>query len=421
MKKRDLLKVFILIVASTAIWITGCSDTTREGDSGTGPQIDWNDPQLPARLEQALQGWLKDFGLYGGAAAVLAPGRMEWISSSGEEDIELHTPYLTETKGRIASATKPFTAAVILQLKDEGLLSLDTKLSEFLPDYPNAGEITVEHLLRHRSGIPEVQLVDLLFIGWVLGHPDYWMTPEELLYWTYAPFPPVLPMFSIKTFDWVPREPVTYPGGEYHYSQPGYIALGHIIQEVTGKQLADVYDERIIQPLGLNDTNLPRKDDPADPEGYTNLFGLLENKIPGKSILPSANGLISAALSAGGILSTAGDLVTFLSSLLTGELFSEQAFANMTDWRDQESSQAVPPSQYGMGLYKESGEGYTTIGHDGALPGGGSVMKYIPDFDVYIGAVTNTDRDSAPGAPSLVERVKRALLNEAQDQADDGI
>ena len=311
--------------------------------------------------------------------------------------------------GRIASSTKPFTATLILQLIDEGLLSLDTTLDGFLPgmpDFPYAADITVEHLLRHRSGIRDIQIVDLFYVLRVLLAPYRWWIPEDILALTYGP----VPILSVHTLEFIPREPVGEPGDLYHYSQPGYCALGMIIEQTTGKALADVYNERIIEPLGLARTHLPRENDPLDPPGYTNIFGLLDEKIPSSQLLPSGNAYVSTAYSAGGIISTAGDLVTFLEALLAGELYSANALALVQDWMSDDS---VNPGSfgYGLGLRRSQHDGYTTIGHDGGMPGGQAKMQYIEELDTYLGAVTNTDSDSV-SAPDLVDRVWTALTGE---------
>jgi len=353
------------------------------------PPYDWADPELPGRLDQALRLWAEDAGLFGAAAAVRTPDWLEWSGSFGVQNLDSGLPYEADTLGRIASATKSFTSTLILQLVDEGRLCLDATLSAFVRDYPNGRNITVDHLLRHRSGIPEVQLVDGFFILSILIRPHRWIPPGEILEWTYIP----LPILDINSRQLVPRGPVSEPGGEYHYSQPGYIALGMIVEKITGRKLADVYRERIAAPLGLTGTRLPVPGDPLEPAGYTN----------------------SASWSAGGMLSTAGDLAAFLAAMLEGRLFSAQALAKATDWREIEPGDIVGSGEYGMGLFRNRHETYTTIGHDGALPGGGSVMKYLTELDVYVGAVTNTDRDWGD-FPTLEERVRRALLKE--DQGD---
>ena len=428
---RKFPPIIIVFNLLLVIGFLGCSDGTEDGpgaplnlinpvSSDTPPRYDWQDPDLPSRLDQALESWREDYGIYGASARVTSWGWFDWSGASGETHINLHTPFRTDSEGRIASATKPFTATIILQLIDEGRLSLDTRMSEFFPDYPNSHAITVEHLLRHRSGIPEVQLVDLFFIMDVLLHLDHWYTPEEILLWTYDPpvsipfVPDPLPIFSIRTdpMGFVPREPLDEPGGNFHYSQPGYFVLGAMIQEITGISLADAIFERIASPLGLTNTYMPPKDAPPFPIGYSNMFGLLPLKLPSDLVLRNtANGLVSCTWAAGGMISTSRELVRFFSAMLQGLLFSEQAMENALDWRLVEPGDIVSAlvQEYGMGLGKSKVSDYICIGHDGELPGAGSYMRYFPELDVYIGAVFNTDLDRGTGTPDLSERIISAL------------
>ena len=97
-----------------------------------------------------------------------------------------------------------------------------------------------------------------------------------------------------------------------------------------------------------------------------------------------------------------------------GQLFSGESLTRVKDWMAIEPGDIVSRGEYGLGLFRHHYDGYTSIGHGGALPGGGSHMEYIPEFDVYISAVINTDRDRV-AAPSLTERVRRALFNEEQE------
>jgi D-alanyl-D-alanine carboxypeptidase len=413
MNKTRLLLSFLFLLLVAGPWMAGCGSDEAAHNPGNDtparpePPYDWADPGLATRLDEALEGWTQDFGLYGAAAVVTTPGWLDWSAATGVHDRETLEPFRVDELARIASATKPHTAAVILQLVDEGLLSLDTTLAEFVPDYPNAANITVRHLLQHRSGIPEVPLVDGIFILAVLLRPEKWFTPMEMLRWTYLS----IPIYNIYSGEFVPREPVGEPGEKYHYCQPAYVALGLIIEMLTGKDLADVYQERVFQPLGITEAYLPRKDEPFGPWGYTSLFGLLEEKIPSTDLVSSTNGLNSAGWSAGAIIASAGDLVNFLSGFLEGDLCSEEGVANATEWLAIDPGDIVGEGEYGLGLFRRQYDGFTTVGHDGGLPGSGSVMRYIPELDVYIGAVTNTDSDYVE-LPDLVERVHAALLNE---------
>jgi D-alanyl-D-alanine carboxypeptidase len=411
MRKTGPLSGFLLVLPVILACFAGCGSdepARNAGDSPTRPEppYDWADPELATRLDEALEGWAHDFGLYGAAAVVTTPGWLDWSASTGVRDRDTLEPFRVDEPARIASATKPHTAAVILQLVDEGRLTLETTLAEFVPDYPNAEKITVRHLLQHRSGIPEIQLVDGFFILSVLLRPEKWFTPREILRWTYLP----IPIFDFHSGEFIPREPVGEPGEKYHYSQPGYVALGLIIETLTGKALADVYEERLFKPLGITGAYLPRKDAPLYPSGYTNLFGLLEEKVPGTDLARSANGLNSVGWSAGGIIADARSLVKFLSGFLEGRLCSEEGLAAATEWLAVEPGDIANQEEYGLGLSRKHYESFTTVGHEGALPGSASVMQYIPELDVYIGAVTNTDKDYVE-VPDLVERVHAALID----------
>lgn len=411
MQRNRLFFLFVLLLV-LGPWLAGCGSDEESFNGGSAdarpePPYDWSDPGLAGRLEQALQGWAEDFGLYGASAVVTTPGWLDWSAGTGVRDRETLEPFEVDEPARIASATKTHTAAVILQLVDEGLLSLETTLAEFVPNYPNGANITVRHLLQHRSGIPEIQLVDGFFILAVLLQPEKWFTPLEILRWTYLK----IPIFSIHTGGLIPRKPVGEPGEKYHYSQPGYVALGYIIETLTGKALEDVYHERLFEPLGMTGCRLACKGEPFEPRGYTNLLGLLEEKVPSTDLANSPNGLNSVGWSAGGIVACARSLVTFLQGFLEGCLCSEAGLDQAMDWLPVDPGEARG-EEYGLGISRHHYDGgFTTVGHNGALPGSGSVMQYVPELDVYIGAVTNTDSDPV-GAPDLVERVHAALLNE---------
>ncbi len=394
-------------LAGVLALVVGCGGSSDGGAKHAEPTWDYADPALGARLDDALARWATDHEVIGTAARVLTPGWLDWSGRAGVQSTSTQEPFELGTVGRIASATKPFTASVIFQLRDEGRLTLDTKLAEFVPDYPNGDQITIEHLLRHRSGIPELELADGFFIFDVILNDEHWFTPKEILDWTHLP----IPMLDLFAGTLVPREPVTHPGGDYHYAQPNYIALGLIIEAVTGEPLAQVYRERILDRLALDDTRLPEPGEPLDPSGYTNIFGLLPVRIPGTALVQSGNSLNSSAWSAGGLIASAHDLGTFLRALLEGRLYSAESLADATDWIPTEESGG---GDYGMGLFRSQRDGLTYVGHDGALPGSMSVMKYIPELDVYVSAVANCDLLNGD-RPDLEQRVARALRNEPQD------
>lgn len=246
----------------------------------------------------------------------------------------------------------------------------------------------------------------------VIADNGKWLTPEEVLGWTYGD----TPINSLSTGELLAREAITTPGGNFHYSQPGYVSLGLMIETVTGQLLADVFAERIFTPLAMLDSRLASIDEPHDPVGYTNLFGNLDSKVATSSVVSSLNSTNSSAWSAGGVVSTSNDLVKFLPALLDGRLLSEESMQLMQDWQEASSNRfSTPDWHYGMGLSRTVRDGYVFVGHGGAVPGSGSVMQYIEDYDIYVIAVRNTDEDAvADGTPDLTEYVVQALLNNSQ-------
>jgi len=211
---------------------------------------------------------------------------------------------------------------------------------------------------------------------------------------------------------------VAPPGATFRYSQPGYVALGRIAETVTGKPLAELLAERIVAPLGLRHTYLPQEGDTDRFIGYSRLFGLLPSTVRIDRVLSSTDSLLSASWSAGGIVSTAAELATFLEAIMECRLLSRERCALMTDWRAVE---VWEDAEYGMGLVRATFEDWISIGHGGALPGGAAAMQYYPDLEVYIGAAANTDADATAGAPEamLPERIRAALLNLEDENPED--
>jgi len=98
--------------------------------------------------------------------------------------------------------------------------------------------------------------------------------------------------------------------------------------------------------------------------------------------------------------------------MLEGRLFSREGLANATDWMEIRPDDPANRGEYGLGLFRSRYDGFSAVGHTGSLPGGGAIMQYITELDVYMGAVMNTDLD-ADGASGLLVRIRRALLNDS--------
>ncbi len=175
-----------------------------------------------------------DYGQFNGAVLVAENGRVIYKKGFGMANMEWEIPNQPDTKFRIGSVTKQFTAALIMQLVEEGKLKLDGKLTDYLPDYrKDTGErVTIHQLLNHTSGIPSYT-----------GLPGFFQNESRNPY-------------SVKDFvkKFASGDLEFEPGTKYSYNNSGYFLLGAIIEQVTGKTYEKVLQERIFDPLGMKDT-----------------------------------------------------------------------------------------------------------------------------------------------------------------------
>ena len=185
------------------------------------------DSAIATRIKAYLEPFVQT-GNFTGAVLVTRGRQILLRDAYGMANYELLVPNSPETRFHIASVSKPFTAAAILQLQEQGRLNIADHLSRFLPDFPNGDRITVDHLLTHTSGIPNVN--DL---------PDYDV---------FARAPHTLPELVAK-FAGLPLE--FQPGADYHYSNSNYNLLALIIEKVSGQSYGDYIREHILLPAGM--------------------------------------------------------------------------------------------------------------------------------------------------------------------------
>jgi Tol biopolymer transport system component len=190
---------------------------------------------------------------------------------------------------RIGSVTKTFTATIVFQLMQEGKLRLDSTLEAHLPDVvPRGGEITIRHLLGHRSGLANIT--------------DYpgWLNQAERS-------PSTSPINSLR---FAASKPLAFrPGSLERYSNTNYIALGLVIEKVTGRSYAEELEQRVLDPLGLSRTELPTTRRLSD--------------------LDDAGSNPNLSWAAGAIVSNAHDLSRFYSALLSGRILSAASLGAM--------------------------------------------------------------------------------------------
>lgn len=272
------------------------------------------------------------------------------------------TPSITrEHAFRIGSVTKTFVSAAVLQLVREQKLSLDDTVATLLSAYPELSDITVRHLLQHTSGIFNYTDDADWVTAW-LGNPERQWTPEELVSVGLA------------------HEPYGAPGEVWAYSNTGYILLGLILEAVEDKPIAVVLRERIMTPAGLDATYY---------EGKEAALGTLAPGYSGIQNVTSAYS-VSGAGSAGALVSTAADLVSYGHELYAGSLLLTEDERALLLASPQNAGGGV---DYGLGvmIFSPSIALDTALGHPGSIPGYHTQLFHWPAQGVTLAAAVTSD------------------------------
>ncbi|KAA6441326.1 beta-lactamase family protein [Dyadobacter flavalbus] len=284
------------------------------------------------------------------SVAISKNGNVLYSKATGYASIsdQKKIPATVHTLYRIGSITKVFTATMIFQLVEEKKLSLNATLEAYFPTIPNSGQITIENLLNHRSGIHN--FTD------EAGYKEY-MTkakkPEEMV----AVIAAGKPDFS--------------PGQKASYSNSNYVLLGYIIEKLTGKTYAENLRSRILDKVQLNETYYGGKTDLAKHESYSYTFDGKWTQMPETDM--------SVPAGAGAIVSTPTELTKFITALFSGKLVSESSLNQMKTITDG----------YGMGLFQVPFEYRKGYGHNGGIDGFASSLYYFPDDSLAVAVCSN--------------------------------
>jgi CubicO group peptidase (beta-lactamase class C family) len=332
-----------------------------------------------AGLEATLAQRLPADGV-GEAVLVARDGKILFAHGYGLADRENQIPATPETKFRIGSVTKQFTAAAILHLQQEGKLSIDDSLAKYFPSYPGGDKITLRQLLTHTSGLHNYT-----------AHPDFLARVTK----------PIAPADLIA---WFQDDPPDFPPGEqFSYCNTGYVLLGQIVEKVSGLSRGDYLQKQFFGPLGMKDTGVYHNATPPQREAKGYAFDQ-------KQLMPSLNWDMSWAGGAGDLYSTVGDLWRWTEALQEGRVLAPDGLRTMT------AAVTVPKKEtlilrYGMGLYHADIDGLPTIGHDGGLQGFLCEVTWFPEQKVTVVVLSNA-MPPQPGAspPAIGPIAARAFL-----------
>ncbi|WP_051569263.1 serine hydrolase [Alkaliphilus transvaalensis] len=336
-------------------------------DAGTvnfiSPALSLESSDLTAPEEEiktALASYLTSLELnrnFSGQILVSNSGRILLDRSYGYSDFENKINAFNSTNFAIGSVTKQFVAAAIVQLAEVNKLSYDDTISKYLDNVPFGDEITIHQLLTHTSGL--FNYTDLL--------PN--MLEQDLSELT---FPYLMTLIKDKPLDFE-------PGTNFNYSNTGYLILGEIVEEVTGKTLETYLTENIFLPLGMKNTSIAYRLEErlVEAKGYTGHTEVVEDHIDRL--------LLNMAYGAGYLASTAQDLYKWNSALLGWDIVSGKGLETLFG-KSPDMNLMVP---YAYGWMINTGELGEEISHGGNTIGFTSENAIFTDADVQIIILTN--------------------------------
>jgi D-alanyl-D-alanine carboxypeptidase len=318
-------------------------------------------------LGTMIVGYAQEHG-FSGTILVHDGGRVRYHQSFGVAERAFGAPADTTTRYRVASITKLFTAALVMQLHQEGRISVDSTIRAYLPDYPGQGadRVTLHQLLNHTSGLQAFDRERSFQEGVENGLERYQKphTSAALLARCCG------------------GALAGTPGEAFEYNNADYIVLGAIIERVTGSPYAQVLGERILSPLGLRGTGMMRSDTIL-PRLASTYFYPDET---GRSV-PDLPVYWENFYAAGGMYSTTTDLLAFADALYGGRLLRPEALERLL---------APGLDEYGYGLWSYSfergGRRHRVAKRPGSIMGANAVLYRLLDEGATIVILANTNR-----------------------------
>lgn len=377
---------FALTAAVVAL-ASACTSSTDTSPPATSPSVSVEsaDTALADRLQETIDSLHGGIGFPGIIARVVGPD-VEWTGTAGVAGVDDQRPPAPEDHTRIGSLTKTMTATAILQLWEDGQLELTDPIGKYVPGLPNGDVATLDQLATMTSGIPSYTF-DPEFQQKLFADPDTPWTPEQLL-------------------DVVRGDPPNFaPGEKFEYSNSNYIALGLVVEQVSGRRLADYFQEFLFEPLNMSATSLP--DDAAFPDPH--LSGITEQGQPDGETADATNWNPSWGWAAGAVISTLDDLQRWAKALGTGEAILSPA---TQQYRLESFNYDVPPATperaYGFGWGIDNG----WLEHTGELPGYNTYAGYLPESRTILVAAVNSDIPTPDGqgpVTAVVDALKQGL------------
>ncbi|HEV7375202.1 MAG TPA: serine hydrolase [Pyrinomonadaceae bacterium] len=311
-----------------------------------------------ARVDEYLNALVKQ-DRFSGAVLLARDGKVLLSKGYGMANFEDETPNTPQTKFRLGSITKQFTAMATLILQERGKLSVQDSVCKYVENCPSGWQpVTIHHLLTHTSGIPNMT-----------SFPEFRKVKMF----------PSSPLESIAIFKDKPLE--FAPGEKFNYSNSGYILLGYIVERAAGQPYADFLRENIFQPLGMKNTD------------YDVNSAIVKHRASGYT--RGANGIANAdyinmtiPFAAGGLYSTVEDLYLWDRAFYTEKLVSKKSL---------EAMNTPFKNGYGYGVGMGEQYGLKVIEHGGGIEGFSTDLARFPVENATVIVLSNIDSTNTGG------------------------
>jgi CubicO group peptidase (beta-lactamase class C family) len=312
-----------------------------------------DDRSTVRKIEEIVEAEAKN-DLFSGSVLFAKNGKILYSAAFGYANRDHMVPNTLDTRFNIGSIGKAFTAVLIMQLAQEGKLSLDDPLSIHLPEYPyeEKERILIRHLLNHTSGL-----------GDYMQHEEYHSIQHEL-----RKIDDVLPLIH-------DQEPLSEPGERFSYSNSGMILLGAVIEKITGMEYRACLKQRILDPLGMKDSGIvyPEETVLNRAVGYNNIYSD-DYQVETLREPPG--------FSDGGLYTTAGDLLRFDQALYGEKLLSDE-------YKEIMHTPVEPSKNYAYGWIVVPFGGTTVLYHGGGCPGFNAEFRRYPEKGYTIIVLAN--------------------------------
>jgi CubicO group peptidase (beta-lactamase class C family) len=325
------------------------------------PLLGFTQKDIVAQIDNYMRGQTELYE-FSGSVLVAQKGKVIYEKAFGFANREWSIPNTIQSRFRVGSITKQFTAAAILQLVDQGKLSLDDKLTKFFPGFPHGDSVTVHMLLNHSSGISDYTSM-----------PNF-RSLERLSYSRDS----VVSLFRDRPYDF-------QQGTKWSYSNSGYFLLGLIIEKVSGQTYHGYLQQNLFARAGMVNSMVDKTDTiiPNRAFGY--------QRVPGGWKTATFTSM-EFPFSAGAVLSTIEDMHAWNKALFGGKIMSPSMFSKMT---------TPYLNHYGYGIYIDTIQGKKLVRHNGGINGYLNHSVYFPDDDVYIVVLSNNVSESRGIANAL--------------------